>query len=411
MNKKFYIAVSFLMCVTFAHAQQQTLYTNYLLNQYLYNPAYAGVPDGTQFNVGYRNQWVGFDGAPKTYVVSGFGKMKKKPNMAVGGIVTSERIGLLQRTTVHGTYSYHLKINQKASINFGLGIGGIQHKVRVYDARPYDKDDYYVSSDILTGFSFDANAGFYLYTKNFFLGFSDQHMSNSKIRWANSIGKNTTHFYAYSGYNFSLDKKREWIIQPSILARTNSPAPYQLEYNLRLLYREMIWVGGSYRHQSSASFMLGCNIDKQYTFAYSYDYTLSQLSKYSTGTHEIVLSYLIPFQKKKSKHEQVKEADEEELNAIDNTLKTNLRSKKKKEEVQKKHHNKTDKANESPAPEQTEPKKDTEPAKASESGEESGLKGTKTEGNQEAELNSNQTKEPENKKEPETTTNQTEPKK
>ncbi len=317
------------------NAQQQTLYTNYLLNPYLYNPAYAGAVEGSQASIGYRNQWTGFDGSPKTYMANGFGNLKKRPKMAIGGLVMTERIGLLQRTTFYGTYTYILKINKKATINFGLGIGGVQHKVRVYDARPYDKDDNFMGSDVLNALAFDANAGFYFYTKNFFLGFSDQQMPNAKIHWDNTNGKNTNHFYATTGYNFVLDSKRDWIIQPSILARTNSPAPYQLEFMAKVLYQEMIWLGLSYRQNSSASFLLGCKINKEIVFGYSYDYTLTDLRNYSSGSHELVLSYLIPLKKKKSKSEMINDADEEELNKIDNSVKTNLRNKKKKEQEQK----------------------------------------------------------------------------
>jgi type IX secretion system PorP/SprF family membrane protein len=375
MKMKKYITVLCVLFIGFTYGQQQTLYTNYLLNQYLYNPAYAGVVEGTQFNIGYRNQWVGFDGAPKTLILTGYGTVKKKPNMAIGGVLTTEKIGLLQRTTFYGTYTYHLKINKKAAINFGLGLGGIQHKVRIYDSRPYDKDDSYLGSDVLNGFAFDANAGFYFYTKNFFLGFSDQQMPNSKILWANSIGRNTTSFYAYTGYNFSIDSKKEWVIQPSVLVRTNSPAPYQFEFDLRAIYSDMIWLGLSYRQKSSTCFMLGCKVNKQFTFVYSYDYTLTNINNYSSGSHEIMFAYLIPFKKKKSKSELVKDADEEELNKIDNTLKTNLRNKKKKE-TEKKTENKTDgeapKANE-PEPEKTKAP-ETEIKKENETGNESGTK-------------------------------------
>src|SRR5688572_16395144 len=113
--KKGMIIMICLLSGGFVSAQQQTLFSNYLLNPYLYNPAYAGTVEGNQFTIGYRNQWVGFDGAPKTYMVSGFGNLKKKPKMVVGGQITTERIGLLQRTTFHGTYTYILKINKKAT--------------------------------------------------------------------------------------------------------------------------------------------------------------------------------------------------------------------------------------------------------------------------------------------------------
>lgn len=316
-------------------SQQQTVYTNYLLNQYLYNPAYAGVYQGTSFNVGYRNQWVGFDGAPVSFLANGYGTFKKKPNMNVGAYVTTEKIGLFQRTTFGGTYTYHLKINKKADINFGLGLGGIQHKVRVYDANPYDKDDAAMSSDVLNGFAFDASAGFYFYTKNYFLGFSSQQMPNSKILWTNSIGRNTTHYYLYTGYNIPVDKKKEWIIQPSLLLRTNAPTPHQLEGHVRGIFKQIFWLGFSYRQLSSAGILAGCNINKQFVFSYDYDFTLTALNHYSSGSHEIVLSYFIPFKKKKSKAEMQSDADEQELNTIDNSLKTNLRSKKQEEKENK----------------------------------------------------------------------------
>jgi len=204
----------------------------------------------------------------------------------------------------------------------------VQFNVKAYDAKPYDADDNYLNAPTLNGMAFDANAGFYFYSKKFFLGASDQQMPNSKIHWNNSEGKLTPHFYAYTGYNINLDKKSEWIIQPSILARTNGPSPYQLEYNLKFMYRSMIWIGATYRERSSMCGLIGVKIDKQFTFGYSYDFTLSKLSNYSSGSHEIVLSYLIPFKKKKSKSDKAKEADEEELNKIDNSLKTNLRKKK-----------------------------------------------------------------------------------
>jgi hypothetical protein len=97
----------------------------------------------------------------------------------------------------------------------------------------------------------------------------------------------------------------------------------------------MIWVGGSYRERSSSSVLFGCNIKKLVTLGYSYDFTLTQLNSYSSGSHEIMISYLFPFKKKKTASEMVKEADELELNTIDNSMKTNLKNKKKAEKKEK----------------------------------------------------------------------------
>jgi type IX secretion system PorP/SprF family membrane protein len=315
-------------------AQQQSVFTNVLLHPYLYNPAYAGVSKTLQVNLNYRNQWTGFEGAPKSYALSVYSSFKKRQNMAVGGLITGDRTGLISRTSFYGSYSYHLKLNKKMSIGFGLSFGGANYNIKAYDAKPYpdDKDDPFLRSDILNAFAFDANAGFYLYSKNFYFGFSNQQMANTNIRWNNSLGKLTPIYYVNSGYTVRFGEKKEWAIQPSALARFNTPVPYQLEYSLRTIYKDMIWIGATYRTNVAMCGLLGCTINKQVTLGYSYDYTLNKLSNYNSGSHEIVLSYIRPVKKKKTLSEKVQDADEEELNKIDNSIKTNLKNKKKNEE-------------------------------------------------------------------------------
>ncbi len=312
-----------------SHAQQQGVYTNFLMNPLLYNVAYAGVNQGTQFNAGYRNQWFGFDGAPTTANFNGYGNFRKRPQMAAGGIITSERMGLLEFNSVSGLYSYHLQINDKAAINFGLSAGVVQYSVKSYKARSYDADDSYLTTGGLNGFAFDASAGFYFYTKNFFLGFSDQQMPAGRISWNASIGRQTPHFYTFAGYNFRFGEGKRYALQPVVLLRSSAPVPKQFEYILKGVYKDMIWIGFSYRENSNASVLLGCNIDKQFGFGYAYDYSVTKLSRYNTGSHEIMLSYLIPLKKKKTKSELIQEEDEKELNNIDNTIKSTLKNKKK----------------------------------------------------------------------------------
>lgn len=319
-----------LLLLSVAKGQQQGVFTNILLNPYLYNPAYAGSNKSLEFIMGYRNQWVGFEGAPRSFNASGYTSFKKHDNMAAGGMINYDRSGLIGRTSFYGSYSYHLKLGNKMNIGFGLSLGGVQYNIKVYDAKPYpdDKDDIFLRSDILNAIAFDSNSGLYLYNKNFFFGFSAQQMANAKIRWDNTIGKLVPLYYVNTGYTFYADKKKEWGIQPSALARFSSPHPYQLEYSLRIIYKEMIWLGATYRDNASMSGIFGVMIDKQFKVGYSYDYTLSQLNNYSNGSHEIVLSYTRPVKKKKTIAEKVQDADEEELNKIDNSLKSNLKNKK-----------------------------------------------------------------------------------
>ncbi|MGZ4038270.1 MAG: type IX secretion system membrane protein PorP/SprF, partial [Bacteroidia bacterium] len=96
MKKYFKIAliVTVLLSGIKGTAQQLSLYTNYLLNAYAYNPAIAGAKPYAQANLFMRNQWTGFDGAPQTYMASLYGPLKKVKNLTIGGMVISDKSGL-----------------------------------------------------------------------------------------------------------------------------------------------------------------------------------------------------------------------------------------------------------------------------------------------------------------------------
>jgi type IX secretion system PorP/SprF family membrane protein len=331
-----------LMACVETKAQQQTQFTNILLNQYLYNPAFAGSFRGMQFNAGARLQWTGFDGAPRSYMASGYGTFKKRDGMAIGGTIINDQMGLINRNSIMISYSYHLKLNDHWKIGFGLSTGFVQYNIKAYNARPYDKDDIFLTSSILNANAFDANAGMLLYHKKFFLGISGQQLPSSKIHWDNTIGRLTPHYYIYTGFNQVLDKKKkEFVLQPSVLMRFNSPSPFEIEYNLKCTYKSMLWLGVSFRHAKTVSSitkqwqknslcgMLGLTVSKQFTFGYSYDMSLNNLRMYNSGSHELILSYTI-LSKKGVVKDKVQAADEDELNTIDNSMKSNIKSQKKK---------------------------------------------------------------------------------
>ena len=127
-------------------AQQLPLTTNYLLNDYAYNPAVAGSKPHTVLNLNYRNQWVGFQDAPKNYGVSlhsAFGKQKKT---AVGTLISADNTGLLSRTSGYLTFAYHVKLNKTYKLGFGLSVGMVQYRIKLYDAKVVDTGD-----ELLTG--------------------------------------------------------------------------------------------------------------------------------------------------------------------------------------------------------------------------------------------------------------------
>jgi type IX secretion system PorP/SprF family membrane protein len=316
-----YFALFLLLGSAKLFSQQIPLFTNYLFNAYAFNPAVVGSNPYVQANMNYRNQWVGFDGAPKTYMVSIYGPFRKSKKVAMGGMITSDVTGLLQRTAGYFTYAYHVQLNDKWRLGMGLSAGAAQYRVKLYDVKAYDKDDEILTGNVMSKIAFDANAGVYIYRSNFFAGISGYQIANNKINFTNSQSKQAPHLYLMTGYTYKLNKK--FSVQPSMLVKYNSPSPVQPEFSIRGIYQKQMWLGFSYRMQDAYSFMLGVVAKERISIAYAYDLPFSGIRKYTSGSHEIMFTYSF----KKTKKQQ--DFEEEEFNTIDNGFKSNLRNKKK----------------------------------------------------------------------------------
>jgi type IX secretion system PorP/SprF family membrane protein len=322
MRKTFKIAITAVFtAISFSLvSQQQSLNTNYLFNNYAYNPAVAGAKPYVQANMSYRNQWTGFEGAPRTYMMSLYGPLKKAKNVGLGGMIVSDQTGLIGSTSGYLTFAYQVRMNKKVRLGLGVSAGVKQFRVKLYDVKAYDQGDEYLTGTTLNANVFDSNAGIYLHGERFFLGISSMNMLNNKITWKNATGRLIPHYYAVIGYNFKLGK--DFAAQPSVLYKYTDPIPYQMEYNLKLTYKEMVWIGGNYRDNDAVGFMFGVTIIKKLNIAYAYDYSLTALKRYHQGSHEICLNY--NFIKKKPPVNP----DEEEFNIKDNSIKQSIKTKK-----------------------------------------------------------------------------------
>jgi len=318
----FIITLSTLMISKLVFAQQLPIYTNYMLNPYAYNPAVAGSKPNAVFNLNYRNQWVGFQDAPKTYMASIHSPVGKQKKVAFGILMNSDNTGLLSRTSGYITLGYHVKLNKNYKLGFGLSAGMIQYRIKLFDAKLADSGDDLLTGNILSNNVFDSNGGLYLYSDKLFFGISAHQFIGNKITWKDSQSNLSQHIYATFGYTFKVSKTIS--IQPSALAKLNAPAPFQPEFSLRAFYKNILWLGGSYRINDAASALVGVTIKDKLTIGYSFDFITSNIKSYSRGSHEIAICYQFIKPKKKL------DSDEQELNDIDNSIKTKLKKENEK---------------------------------------------------------------------------------
>lgn len=328
MKKTIYISILLLVSILISIksvAQQLPINTNYVLNNYAYNPAVAGSKPHAVANVNYRNQWVGFQDAPKTYMVSLYSTLGKQKKIAIGALVNSDNVGLLSRTSGYLTFGYHIKLNKTYKLGLGVSAGMVQYRIKLYDAKVADTGDDLLTGNILSNNVFDSNGGLYFYSDKLFFGISTYQYIGNKITWKDSQSHLSQHMYATLGYTFKLSEKIT--LQPSALIKFNKPSPIQPEFSARMIYKNLFWLGASYRSHESASALLGVTIKDKLSIGYSYDFITAKIKSYTSGSHEIMLSYQFIKPKKKL------DADEQELNDIDNSIKSKL--KKQNEESSK----------------------------------------------------------------------------
>lgn len=321
------IAGSILFCLL-ARAQQKPHYTQYILNQYIINPALTGIENYIDVKLSHRHQWVGLDGAPVTTYLTVHGPIGKKdfrtsatsfrvpgenprgksyweeytaaePHHGIGLQVVNDRTGPLNMFSGYVTYAYHIGLSARTSLAAGFGVGFTNlslntNKLDFGIVTPVDPAVY--TSKGLNYFRPDFNAGLYLYSADYFIGLSAQQIIPQKVSFSDNNVKSTDgrfvpHLFATAGYRFLVNE--DFNITPSVMVKYINPVPVQAEFNAKLQYLDLAWIGASYRTGEGFAGMLGMNISNTLNVGYSYDYTTSNLNTVSKGTHELLVGFLV----------------------------------------------------------------------------------------------------------------------
>ncbi len=275
-----------------AISQQETILSQYTFDGIFLNPAYTGHNDYFSSTLIHRNQWTNFEGAPKTSLLGVYGPLKDN-KMGVGLTMGHEVIGVTKKTDVHANYAYNLKLGSNSTLAFGIK-GGISNFVSndnslvVWD----DGDTEFMGGRtmLLPSFGF----GTYFNTDKFFAGLSIPTLlaKSNDLNFGLDISKSSfldRHYFLFTGYLFELNE--DFKLKPSTLIKYVSHAPLQADINLQLSYKDMLWFGTSYRSGDALVTMIEFQTNLRFRVGYAYDITLSDIRRFSNGTHEIMLGY------------------------------------------------------------------------------------------------------------------------
>ena len=287
-------------------AQQKPVFSQYMVEKFLVNPAFAGSNGYTTVNLTARQQYSAFSNPPRTVMVSGQTRllddswiMRTRPvrkkttrasriqNIGLGAYIFNDRNGIINRTGFQLTYAYHVKINDSYQISFGLSGQGYQFKLDDSDANLLHSDDPLLLSNKKSFFVPDFNVGTYFSGKGFYAGLSATELLGSWIK----LGKNKfqqfktlRHFYFVSGYKIGVTNS--FIIEPSLLAQSTVES-FQMDIGMRFFYTRNYWIGFAYRTNNTIVSMLGIRMDG-FFLGYAYDSNIGAIKNYSGGSHELI---------------------------------------------------------------------------------------------------------------------------
>lgn len=296
--RKITLIISLLIVGFAAIAQQRPMQSLYMFDPLLINPAYAGTQVQLSATSIYRNQWVNFPGAPKTFTAtahSGF----RKTRVGLGLIASRDVIGIHGENSLYLAYSYKLPLSKysKTTLSFGVQGGFNDLKSDYGKLDPRDQTDKFYGV-VDRNFSWNFGGGMFLRGEKFYAGISvpyglnNKYVNNADVE---SVAQQRRYYYITGGYTHVVSPIVKII--PSTLIRLQEQAPLSFDLNVVTVLYNVVGLGVSYRLSDAMVGLFELQINDNFHVGYAYDFTTSGLAQYSNGTHEIMLNYRIKFQK------------------------------------------------------------------------------------------------------------------
>lgn len=285
------ITILFICIAVAGFAQQETQHSMYFFNPVLINPAYAGSQEALQVTGTVRDQWTSLKGAPKTQCFTMHSPLRYE-NVGLGLTLLNDQLGVTKNTGVYADMSYSVKLNKKNHrLAFGIKAGVDFFRQDFSSLRINDKNDQlYIDGFNYKKNLFNVGSGLYYYGKRFYVGASSPRLVKNKLNIKDGQSAlQENHIYFFSGVVIKLNAAINF--RPSLIVKYVNNAPISYEGNVSFLFYDKFWVGAMYRHKAATGFNFMYNVNQYLRIGYAYDYQLTDLQKYSYGSHEIMLSY------------------------------------------------------------------------------------------------------------------------
>ncbi|MDA3912522.1 MAG: type IX secretion system membrane protein PorP/SprF [Bacteroidales bacterium] len=291
--KRFVFIILFLGVSFSLFAQQLPLYSQYMFNKLLINPAITGSEEGIPIRLTARQQWVGVDNAPSTQIVSGHYQLRNE-TMGIGGIIFADRFGPESRIGIQANYAYILPIfNKSTRLAFGLSFQVFQYQIDYNQLITLEENDPAINFNKENSWLPESDFGLYLYGENYYVGISANQMIELQMKIGGEYAEMNTlkrHYHVLMGYQAQISQL--FALEPSVLIKATESTPVQLDLNLKAIYKKDYWAGVSYRTSGDIVCLIGLTFE-EFEFGFATDFATSSLSHYQSGSFELLLGYKI----------------------------------------------------------------------------------------------------------------------
>jgi type IX secretion system PorP/SprF family membrane protein len=287
------VLIVFMLASLLAKAQQDPQFTHYMYNMSVINPAYATDNEGV-INLGglYRTQWVGVVGAPKTGTVFAHAPIAKR--VEVGLSVVSDAIGnVVHENNIYADVAYVIPLSETQKLSFGVKAGitlfdADFNGFKYTDATP----DQAFADNINRSFP-NVGAGAFYFGENYYLGFSAPNLLTTKhLESKNGLkttGVEEIHYFFTGGYIFDLSESIRF--KPAFMTKAVTGAPLSMDLTANFLFNNQFELGAGYRINDAVSGLVAFSITPTLRIGYAYDYTLTNLGDFNSGSHEVFLLF------------------------------------------------------------------------------------------------------------------------
>ena len=273
-------------------AQQDPQFTQYMFNLLALNPAYAGSADRVSLKALSRHQWVGFEGAPATQTLTVHSPAIRE-SLALGGTIMRDSHGPITQYTFMADVAYRIFMGEH-KLAFGLkgGLNLLQGKYA--DLDPFTENDPVFQQNVNTKLDPQFGFGVMWYSDRHFLGLSTPKLLRTEFFETDSLifisePGQRPHYFLTGGYVFDLGIYHKF--KPTFVVKAVQGAPLSFDLSANVLFYEKFWLGAMYRHGDAIGVLAQYHITNDLSVGYAFDYTLTPLRNYSSGSHEIMLGF------------------------------------------------------------------------------------------------------------------------